>query len=316
MPLSLDRKIFHPLLPRASIPKRESHGSSSEPGAADPASPAHLAGPGGAPGTPGSGASHIGSSQPIEAHPPAPVGLDKTAHDDPPKAPAKEEKPSPEQRVNYAHTMDTPDTTSRPFRDLYIVDYEKDVAPIAHGPGDPYRAVGLDPNEKYRERALYSNPEAHRLDRAVHVIACSSKEKAINVVSSYKLKDILPEEDRLEWSELTVQGWREEVGDRVHELKWIVRQHVVNEKTQKEMAASHKRVKIAELDHGVFNPGAAADSPMDSSWTELTKTPNAKGVFHMLADHHREFRNLKVIKIHTWLEFKGQWGSMILELGH
>jgi len=297
------------------VPKGESHGSSSDSGAGDLAGPAHPAGPGGAPGSADPGASHIGSSQPVDAHPPAPVGLDRPAHDSPPNAPAEEGKPTPEKKLNTAIKENTPDVTAVPYRQLYTVENEKERKPIDHGPAAPYTAVGLDPEARYTERDLIADPNAPRGYRVVLLVGCSTDEKAINVISSYKRHDNLGE-NSLPWSELTFQQWREKAGARVAELKWVARQHVVNEETQKAMAAAHERVGIAKDARGVFYPGAAANSPMAISWDQLTKTVNAKGVFYMLADHHRELRDLKVVKIHTWLEFRGQWASMVLELGH
>jgi hypothetical protein len=58
--------------------------------------------------------------------------------------------------------------------------------PINHGPAAPYTAVGLDPKASYTERDLIANPNERLGYRVVLVVGCSTDEKAINVISSYK----------------------------------------------------------------------------------------------------------------------------------
>lgn len=44
------------------------------------------------------------------------------------------------------------------------------------------------------------------------------------------------------------------------------------------------------------------DDAMNTAFMILAGTDNARGVFHMLADHHREFKDLKVAKIRVFFD--------------
>jgi hypothetical protein len=56
---------------------------------------------------------------------------------------------------------------------------------------------------------------------------------------------------------------------------------------------------------------------LKNPWLGLQGTPNGRAVNFMLQDHPKEFKGLKVVKIHTWPHLNGDpnRGAMIFELG-
>ncbi|EZF12245.1 hypothetical protein H112_06862 [Trichophyton rubrum D6] len=116
--------------------------------------------------------------------------------------------------------------------------------------------------------------------------------------SNVNIDNTEPEDTRLRWSDITFEGWKEHAGDDVKNLRWIVRNNIISEGTSATVREAIRRVGRNPDRRVDFAPDPN-DSAMNEAFTVLAGTPNVKGVFHLLADHH-EMGGLKVKKIHAF----------------
>ncbi|PGG95549.1 hypothetical protein AJ79_09991 [Helicocarpus griseus UAMH5409] len=101
--------------------------------------------------------------------------------------------------------------------------------------------------------------------------------------------------DRMKWSEVTWQNWKEVAKGDVGRLKAVVEQNIINTGTKDKIELAKKQTcqegTIAE-----FHPDKK-NTNMDDAFEMLSGTDNVKGVIYMLADHHKELGGKKVTKI-------------------
>ncbi|KMU90818.1 hypothetical protein CIHG_08622 [Coccidioides immitis H538.4] len=133
----------------------------------------------------------------------------------------------------------------------------------------------------------------------IHQAVYFPEARTIQVKESFAMKDVLPDDVRLKWSEITFQNWKSVAGNNVKDLKYILRDTIINEGTSDTITQARLNLKIPEDDPAAFHPSTPG-SAMDNAFNSLAGTPNVRSVWHMLADHHREFGDLKIVKIHTY----------------
>ncbi len=213
-------------------------------------------------------------------------------------------------RLEEAITNNERDKIYRPWDEKYKEEFNMYSKPIAES---LFTDLGLNSYALWRTVALQSKSTTAHLD-TVWGCSFSTAQKAILASWSIRQADENQGEDRLPWSELTFQRWKGMAGAGVADLKWVLRQGVVNPDTVSIMTEAHARLLYSESGHAVFNP-SKENPTMKEAFSALAGTDNGKGVFYMLADHHRELRNLRVVKIHTWPAANGRPPSMALELG-
>ncbi|EZF35687.1 hypothetical protein TMEN_3666 [Trichophyton mentagrophytes] len=117
--------------------------------------------------------------------------------------------------------------------------------------------------------------------------------------SNVNIDNTKPEDTRLRWSDITFEGWKEHAGDDVKNLRWIVRNNIINPGTSATIREAIGRVGGKADKRVEFSPDPN-NSNMNEAFTALAGTPNVKGVYHMLADHHNEMGGLKVKKIYAF----------------
>nr|KMM71519.1 hypothetical protein CPAG_07826 [Coccidioides posadasii RMSCC 3488] len=133
----------------------------------------------------------------------------------------------------------------------------------------------------------------------IHQAVYFPEARTIQVKESFAKKDVLPDDVRLKWSEITFQNWKSVAGNNVKDLKYILRDTIINQGTSDTITQARLNLKIPEDDPAAFHPSTPG-SAMDNAFNSLAGTPNVRSVWHMLADHHREFGDLKIVKIHTY----------------
>ncbi|KAF3898078.1 hypothetical protein GTR04_0208 [Trichophyton interdigitale] len=177
-----------------------------------------------------------------------------------------------------------------------------------YGKWDLWKSTGLDRTALYE--GIFVKPESPK--SAGDVVSENYYNKAARtmVVANSDINfDNTPEDRRLRWSELTFQGWKKHAGDDAKNLRWVIRNNVINPGT---VATVKKAIEFTNQ-----NPNRRAEFKLDANNQELNDafvalagTVNVKGVIHMLADHHNDMGGLRLKKIHAFGPHK-----FILELG-
>lgn len=205
-----------------------------------------------------------------------------------------------------------PEDLSKPsWKTKYQEDPAKTVDVTEAGPAGLFKAIGLSPKAEYTRLTEFTDKN----NKPVHQCSYNKDQKSIIADSNFRKKDNNPPEEQLLWSELTFQRWKEIAGDDVAQLKFVIRQHIVNKGSVNTLEEAYNKLGIPPNKKAEFYP--SSDNPaMDNAFRTLAGTDNAKGVFYMMADHHRELQNLKVVKIHTWFQSWESWPAIVLELGH
>ncbi|OAL74721.1 hypothetical protein A7D00_0315 [Trichophyton violaceum] len=128
---------------------------------------------------------------------------------------------------------------------------------------------------------------------------CNKAQKTMVIAwSNVNIDNTETEDTRLRWSDITFEGWKEHASDDVKNLRWIVRNNIISEGTSVTVREAIRRVGRNPDRRVDFAPDPN-DSAMNEAFTVLAGTPNVKGVFHMLVDHH-EMGGPKVKKIHAF----------------
>ncbi|EFR02320.1 hypothetical protein MGYG_05317 [Nannizzia gypsea CBS 118893] len=117
--------------------------------------------------------------------------------------------------------------------------------------------------------------------------------------SDVNIDNTQPEDTQLRWSDVTFEGWKEHAGDDAKNLRWIVRNNIINQGTIATIREALRRTGRNTDKRAEFAPDPN-DNTMNEAFTALAGTPNVKGVFHMLADHHNELGGLTIKKIYAF----------------
>ncbi|KAK2864947.1 hypothetical protein FQN49_004058, partial [Arthroderma sp. PD_2] len=221
---------------------------------------------------------------------------------------------------------DIPDVEKPLVRKWYEVDAEENDSPVDAKTWPSQLASDIEISTKdkiFTQFTVKNDPEFFNDDvkisvrEPIHRAAYSPEKETIVVKESYAENDIFPDSVRgnFKWSEFTYQGWKRAVeehnGDvKVGGLKWIVRDNIIN-------PGSTKVIKEVRAKAGIPNDKEATFKPTDEDpdgFYALAGTPNARGVLHMLADHHMAFDDLKVVGIRTYPTEKASH-FLLVELG-
>ncbi|MCJ1428259.1 hypothetical protein MMC29_006168 [Sticta canariensis] len=118
--------------------------------------------------------------------------------------------------------------------------------------------------------------------------------------------DLTPKAEKVPSVELQFQKMKELKGNDIGDLKWVGDVSITNGDTR----ATLLKLNTGKKSKNKWTRYTPEDDP--EAWKELAGTPNARGYFYMLGDHHEELNGLKVQEIYAlW----GPKAYLIMRLG-
>lgn len=205
-----------------------------------------------------------------------------------------------------------PDLEAGNFEDNYKIEHDNimigELVKNDGGKWNLWKATGLDQSALYE--GVFVKPMTPKSDRDVVSENYYNKAARKMVIANSDINlDNTADDKQLRWSELTFQGWKKHAGDDAKNLRWVIRNNVINPGT---VATVKKAIELTNQ-----NPNKRAEFKLDASNRELNDafvalagTVNVKGVIHMLADHHNDMEGLGLKKIHAFGPHR-----LLLELG-
>ncbi|RDL37099.1 uncharacterized protein BP5553_04532 [Venustampulla echinocandica] len=135
--------------------------------------------------------------------------------------------------------------------------------------------------------------------------------------NNMRSSNIAPEAQKITtWSELLYQTMRKNYGDKVPDIKYIIRDAINNKGTKGVIQEAHTTLPRCVVNQkGTFDPFSnVGDHAEANAAKALIGTRNGRGVAYLLDDYPNTFGQKTITKVHTWYEPGFIW-AMAFELG-
>ncbi|KAF2498912.1 hypothetical protein BU16DRAFT_536886 [Lophium mytilinum] len=206
---------------------------------------------------------------------------------------------------------------TKPWKESYesgegATDGEREDVPVDdedlfHNVKSIFHNLGVNKNKEtlFKSTNIFSKDEEGDSEQPTNS-ACFSTTEGDGVIvarTTYKKYDLNPENERLQWSELTFQQWseyRKAAGFQSSDLKYIIRDGIVNKGSQNVIKDIWKNLNIdKDQEWETFDFSSTKAEEVEAAQT-LLGTRNGKGVGYMLTDYPDALGKKNIAKVHAW----------------
>ncbi|PVH81487.1 hypothetical protein DL98DRAFT_587401 [Cadophora sp. DSE1049] len=189
----------------------------------------------------------------------------------------------------YSFVVDTP---ASPF--------EGDRGKVGKNLEAPFAAMGLKDNGEWILREIYGDDLGAE---ETNVVYHNKEQQSMVVTDTYndRLGIGFDLQNKIFHSEFIFQGWKAAAGDNVAKLQNVVVAQIRNNNTRRIIKYARTSItKTSIAGQKVTFTAAAHNDAELQGFFALAGTENGKMVFRMLADHHNEMNERRIVAVHTW----------------